>query len=79
MSPITGSVAADSTALVTIEYSVDRGVLELQFRDGALYHYLDVPVRTYRELLEADSKGAYFNRNIRKSFRFKQLSDGAQK
>jgi hypothetical protein len=34
----------------------------VEFRDGTTYQYADVPVETYHDLLQADSKGAYFNR-----------------
>ncbi|MGH9721406.1 MAG: KTSC domain-containing protein, partial [Bryobacteraceae bacterium] len=46
---------------------------ELEFHSGAIYHYFEVPLETYRELLQADSKGRYFNQHIRNCFRFQQI------
>jgi hypothetical protein len=42
--------------------------LELEFKSGAIYRYLGVPAATYRGLLGAESKGAYFNGHIRNRF-----------
>lgn len=66
-------IALDSTTLASVLYSPDRCLLDLEFRNGAVYHFFDVPPPTYRELLKADSKGAYFNRNIRNRFRYQQV------
>ena len=40
-------------------------VVELQFRNGAVYRYFLVPQQVYRGLMGAPSKGGYFNQNIR--------------
>lgn len=75
MSPIpftsplmTETVALESSSLSTVAYYPQRAILEVEFRDGTIYHYLGVPVHTYRDLLQADSKGAYFNLRIRSLF-----------
>ena len=49
-------------------YQDQSAFLELEFRSGAIYRYLDVPPQTYRELLQAESKGRYFNQHIRNRF-----------
>jgi len=63
----------DSTMLVSVAYSPDRSLLELEFHGGALYHFFDVPEACFQQLMASDSKGAYFNSNIRNRFRH-QLS-----
>jgi hypothetical protein len=45
-------------------------LLYLEFRDGALYCYREVPHQIYEGLLTAPSKGVYFNRHIRGSFEY---------
>jgi hypothetical protein len=45
----------------------------LEFRDGAIYRYFDVPAAVYNDLLAADSKGSYFNKQIRGRFRHIRL------
>jgi hypothetical protein len=49
-------VAVASTTLASVSYFSDRHLLELEFRNGAVYEYCDVPLHEYHELLAADSK-----------------------
>jgi len=58
----------ESTTLISITYDLDRQFLQLEFRDGAIYHYFDVPAHVYQGLISAPSKGGYFNRTIRGRF-----------
>jgi hypothetical protein len=44
------------------------------FHDGSQYRFFAVPARCVEQLLAADSKGGYFNRNIRNHFRFQRIS-----
>lgn len=59
----------DSDTLAWASYSHQTLVLELGFRNGSMYAYFDVPSATFDQLLQADSKGRYFNHHIRNSFR----------
>jgi hypothetical protein len=63
-------VAVNSTLLRSVSYDITLSILELEFRDGALYRYLDVPETIYTGLIAADSKGYYFNRSVRPCFRY---------
>lgn len=40
----------------------------MEFRDGTVYQYAGVPLKTYHGLLQAGSKGSYFNHYIRSRF-----------
>jgi hypothetical protein len=61
-------IELDSTSLYTVGYLARQALLELEFKSGAIYRYLAVPATTYRGLLGAESKGAYFNCHIRNRF-----------
>ena len=63
------SVKVESSALAKVHYDNQRAALHAEFRNGALYQYFGVPRDTYQDLLQADSKGAYFNQYIRSAFR----------
>ena len=63
-----------STTLVSAAYLSDRALLELQFSDGTLYRFFDVPASCFQQLLTSDSKGRYFNSNIRNRFRHQRVS-----
>jgi hypothetical protein len=66
-------VAVASTTLASVSYFPDRHLLQLEFRNGAVYQYFDVSLHDYHELLAADSKGTYFNRHIRNCFSYRQV------
>lgn len=65
----------ESTTLRSAGHDAQSAVLELQFRNGAVYQYLLVPPRVYRDLLGASSKGGYFNQNIRGRYPYQQVQD----
>lgn len=47
----------------------EKGSLFVRFkRKGVLYKYEGVPPELYQSLLEANSKGAFFHRNIKRVF-----------
>ena len=67
------TVPVDSTLLASVAYDAGQSVLYLGFRDGVSYLYFKVPESVHQGLLAADSKGAYFNRQIRNRFRYERV------
>ena len=49
----------------------EEGTLTVVFNSCRMYRYYKVPRRLYDEMLKAESKGQYFNRNIRGKFEYK--------
>ena len=70
-------VRLSSTTLASALYDGERRQLELEFRSGTRYRYFRVPRDVYTALLEAPSKGEFFNRSIRNQFAFHNLSAAA--
>ena len=70
-------VEVQSSLLASVAHDRDQAVLQIEFRGGAVYQYFDVPRQTYQDLLQADSKGAYFNRHIRSVFHYTRWDPGA--
>jgi KTSC domain len=62
-----------STALATAGYSKRLHILEIEFWNGAIYRYLDVPASVYRDLVSADSKAHYYDTNIKGNYRSLRL------
>ena len=56
----------ESSNIEAVAYDEDKEELFIQFKNGAVYKYLDVPYNIYNDLLNADSKGQYFYHYIRK-------------
>src|SRR4029077_2935963 len=55
-----------SSAIAKVGYSKRRHVLEIEFVNGAVYRYLDVPPSTHHDLMSAESKARFYDSNIRK-------------
>jgi len=67
--------AVDSTTLVTVSYDDAQGLLQLEFCSRAVYQYFRVPALVHQSLLDASSKGRYFNQAIRGRFPYRRISD----
>ena len=55
----------ESRAIAAIGYSKRLRALEIEFRRGGTYRYLKVPQSLYRDLMTAESKARFYNRNVR--------------
>jgi hypothetical protein len=73
----THAIAMASTTLAAAAYDDRQALLHVEFRDGTCYQYAGVPASVFRDLLSADSKGAFFNRYIRTSYRYVRLAQCA--
>ena len=65
----------ESTTLRSAGHDAQAAVLELQFRNGAVYQYLLVPQSVYQDLLGAPSKGGYFSQKIRGRYQYQRIQD----
>ena len=54
-----------SSNLRSVGYDVTASLLEIEFRDGGVYQYRNVPESIYQNLMSAGSKGTYFNDHIK--------------
>jgi hypothetical protein len=61
----------NSSMLSSAEYNDETEELTVTFINGKSYTYIDVPRRTYDELISANSPGKYFN-NCKKSLTIKK-------
>ena len=63
-------IQVSSSAISSVGYDERKALLEVEFRSGAVYDYLDVPPRVWKELQKADSKGRFVSRRIRDRYDF---------
>jgi KTSC domain len=68
-------VTVESTTLATVGYDETRKLLQLEFCSRAVYVYFGVPATVHQALLDAPSKGRYFNRTIRGRFLYRPALD----
>jgi hypothetical protein len=59
----------ESSAIAGVGYSKRRHILEIEFVNGAIYRYLDVPSAVHRDLMSAESKARFYDSKIRRHYR----------
>ena len=69
------ATAVESTTLVTVSYDDAQELLQLEFCSWAVYQYVGVPAGVHQSLLDAASKGRYFNQAIRGHFPCRLISN----
>lgn len=62
-----------SSNLRRVGYDASSLILRIEFVQGGLYEYYDVPSDIYQQLLSAPSHGQYFHRYIRDVYRYHKL------
>ena len=62
--------AVDSSMIRFVRYDPRGRALHIIFTSGKTYIYMDVPREVYDALLKADSKGEFFNEEIRDQYSF---------
>jgi hypothetical protein len=62
-----------SAAIREIDYDAARARLLVRFISGEQYVYVGVPGEVHRSFLEADSKGRFFQAEIRDAYPFNRL------
>ena len=55
----------ESRALAAVGSSTRLRALEIEFRRGGTYRYLNVPPAVHRDLLASDSKARFYNTHVR--------------
>lgn len=63
----------ESSNIESIGYDSKSQTLEIEFLNGSIYQYFDVPETIFEELMGADSQGRYLNSNIKGHYRFSKV------
>jgi hypothetical protein len=58
-----------SSAIASIGYSKRLHALEVEFRNGAIYRYVDVPLTVHQDLMAAESKARFYDQHVRSHYR----------
>ena len=54
-----------SSNISALGYDPETQILEVEFLNGSVYEYSGIPSSEYDGLMNSDSKGKYFNANIK--------------
>lgn len=56
-----------SSNLASVGYDASLNTLEIQFKNGGIYQYFNVPESIYKGLMNASSHGSYFDAYVKKA------------
>lgn len=62
-----------SSNISSIGYDESSRILEIEFNNGSIYQYLDVPKAKFVALMNADSHGKYLAAEIKDVYRYRRL------
>jgi hypothetical protein len=62
-----------SSNIASIGYDANSQTLEIEFLNGGVYQYFDIPQHVYDELMNADSHGQYLAQNIKGVYRYSKV------
>jgi hypothetical protein len=62
-----------STNLASVGYDPTSRTLRIEFINGGVYEYHDVPEAEYQGLMSASSKGSYHHQNIKGHYSYTKI------
>lgn len=65
-------VLVESSSLRSAGYSAEERRLQVEFLSGTVYDYFGVPPAVHEALMMADSKGSFFNTEVKERYRFER-------
>lgn len=63
----------DSAVIKDSGYAPISNTLEIQFQNGSIYQYFDVPLQVYEDLKAAPSQGQFFNAKVRNAYQYRRV------
>jgi KTSC domain len=66
----------DSSVIAAVGYDDAQRTLYVRFNASGMYVFHDVPPAAYDALIHAESKGRFFNAEIRDTYRYTRLDTG---
>ena len=58
--------------------SAEGGILEVEFNNGGIYQYIDVPQSVYALLMRAPSKGRFLHECVKPNYECRKVAAGVQ-
>lgn len=73
-----GRTPVESSTVVSIGYDEERKILEVELprtetEKRRIYQYFDVPKKVHRQLMDAESKGRYFDKHVRYRYKYREV------
>jgi hypothetical protein len=65
--------SVQSSMIASIGYEADTSTLEVEFNNGAVWQYYEVPEVIYHDMMISGSLGKFFHSNIKRQYREAQV------
>lgn len=65
-----------SSRILKMSYIKSKKLLTITFNSGAIYEYYDVPKEVTDGIIQADSLGKYFDKNIKGIYNYRRVVNG---
>jgi hypothetical protein len=65
--------SVQSSSIASLGYDEAAETLEVEFRNGRIYRYFEVPEHIFYQLMRASSKGRYVNFRIKDSYPYLRI------
>ncbi|MDH3348716.1 MAG: KTSC domain-containing protein [Desulfobulbaceae bacterium] len=62
-----------STSVASIGYDEATETLEVEFLNGSIYQYYNVPISIYEQNMQAGSKGKFLNMYIKNAYPYSRV------
>lgn len=66
-------IAVSSSNVESIGYDPDSSTLEVEFKNGSVYQYFDVPEQIFNDLINAGSIGSYLASVVKGTYRYSRV------
>jgi len=66
-------IPVTSSNVDSVGYDTGTQTLEVEFKNGYIYQYFDVPETIYQQMINADSAGKFLINNIKGVYRYARV------
>jgi len=63
----------ESSNIASIGYDQNATTLEIEFHNGSVYQYFEVPLEVYQNFIQAESKALFFSERIKGYFSYAKV------
>lgn len=64
----------ESSHFAAVGYDPAARKMHIEFKNGAVYEYSGVPEQFHKTLMEADSQGTFFHKNVKPHFKARRIN-----
>jgi hypothetical protein len=66
-------VSVSSSNIASVGHDASSQTLEVEFLNGSIYEYYNVPEHVYQELISASSVGGYLARQVKNVYSYSRV------